>query len=130
LPLENHHELVGLGVKLVLREETIKGGQLGRPSGARFRTYERLKHYVGKIKGSLAERPDLEQVIDDIFAHPLRQAAADILNRQLRHHISDEELARLVIALREEDRLCIVHEDEHRKEPQIICSLGLPGKKE
>ncbi len=130
VPLENHHELVGLGVKLVLREETLKGGQLGRPSGARFRTYERLKQYVGKIKGSKAERPDLERVIDDIFNYPLRQAAADVLNRQLRHHISDEELARLVIAFKEEDRLCIIHEEEQSKEPQIICSLGLKGIKE
>lgn len=46
-------------------------------------------------------------------------------NRQLRSGISDDAFAELVIALREDDRLCIVHEEEQAKEPQIICSLGL-----
>jgi hypothetical protein len=40
--------------------------------------------------------------------------------------ISDDQLANLVISLREEDKLVIVNEDEQpNKEPQIICSLGL-----
>jgi hypothetical protein len=30
-----------------------------------------------------------------------------------------------VMALREEDRLCLVHEEEQSAEPLIICSLGL-----
>ena len=29
------------------------------------------------------------------------------------------------MALRDDDRLCIVQEDEQSDEPQIICSLGL-----
>ena len=41
--LENHHDLVAQGVQLIATEEKSVGGQLGRPSGARFRTYERLK---------------------------------------------------------------------------------------
>jgi len=59
----------------------------------------------------------------------LRQSATDTLNRQLRSGISDDKLAELVIALRDDDRLCIVHEEEQTHEPQIICSLGLaaPG---
>ena len=48
---ENHHELVKRGVELILEEEKSVGGQLGRPSSARFRTYERLKHYAQEIKG-------------------------------------------------------------------------------
>lgn len=128
--LENHHELVGKGVELMLREEKNFGGQLGRPSGARFRAYERLKDYALKIKSTLFEHPDLNKAIDDIYHHPLRQAAVDTLNRQLRSGISDEELARLVIALREEDRLCIIHPEGQSKEPRIICSLGLTSKKE
>jgi hypothetical protein len=51
--------------------------------------------------------------------------ATDTLNRQLRSGISDAELARRVIELREEGRLCIIHEEEESKEPRIICSLGL-----
>ena len=35
-------------------------------------------------------------------------------------------LASLAISLREEDKLCIVNEDEQpARQPQIICSLGL-----
>jgi hypothetical protein len=29
------------------------------------------------------------------------------------------------MALRDDDRLCIIHEEERPNEPQIICSLGL-----
>jgi hypothetical protein len=31
----------------------------------------------------------------------------------------------LVVALREEDRLCLVEDERQAQEPQIICSLGL-----
>jgi hypothetical protein len=35
----------------------------------------------------------------------------------------------LVIALRDEDRLCLIHEeDEEAHEPKIICSMRLAGK--
>jgi hypothetical protein len=50
--------------------------------------------------------------------------AIDTLNRQLRISVSDADLAQHVIELREEDRLCIIHEEESQ-EPRIICSLGL-----
>ena len=69
----------------------------------------------------------LRQAVDDIYRYPLRQTAVDALNRQLRSGISDESLADLVCALRDEDRLCIVHGDDERQEPSIICSMGLIG---
>ena len=122
---ENHHELVKKGVEYVAAEEKSVGGQLGRPSGARFRTYERLKSYADLVKGSLFDTPQLAKTIEYIYRFPLRQSAIDTLNRQLRAGISDDKLAELVMALRDDDRLCIVHEDEQRREPQIICSLGL-----
>ena len=68
---------------------------------------------------------ELRRAIEDIYRYPLRQGATDTLNRQLRSGISDQALAELVIALRDEDRLCIVQEEEQTQEPQIICSLGL-----
>jgi len=68
--------------------------------------------------------------IDDIYRHPLWQSAIDTLNRQLRSGISNETLAQLVIALRDEDRLCLIHEeDEETHEPKIICSMGLVEKR-
>jgi len=43
----------------------------------------------------------------------------------LKAFLSNETLAQMVIALREEGRLCIIHEEEQIQEPRIICSLGL-----
>ena len=126
---EDHHELVRKGVELIVSEERSIGGQLGRPSGARFRTYERLKRFAEELKGTIMEfqyGPELlHKCIEDIYRFPLRQATTDTLNRQLRSGISDPALAELVIALREEDRLCIVHEEDEAREPRIICSMGL-----
>ena len=71
------------------------------------------------------DNPELLKAVDDIYRYPLRQTAADTLNRQLRAGVSDEDLAELVVALRGEDRLCLVEEERQAQEPQIICSLGL-----
>jgi hypothetical protein len=38
-------------------------------------------------------------------------------------------LAQRVLELREEGRLCIIHEEEEPQEPRIICSLGLSENK-
>ena len=122
---ENHHDLGRRGVELIAAEEKTIGGQLGRPSGARFRTYERLKRYADEIKGTLFDTEQLRRAIEDIYNYPLRQVAIDMLNRQLRSGIADEDLAGRVIELREEGRLCVIHEEEETQEPRIICSLGL-----
>ena len=122
---ESHHQLVVEGVKHIVREEKRIGGQLGRPSGARFRTYTRLKQYTEAIKGQLFDVDPLHKAIDDIYHYPLRQSAVDTLNRQLRSGVDDTQLADIVMALREEDRLCQGRDDAEAQEPQIICSLGL-----
>jgi hypothetical protein len=126
----NHHDLVRQGVERIASEEKSIGGQLGRPSGARFRTYERLKRYADEVKGTLFDTQQLRRTIEDIYSYPLRQVAIDILNRQLRSGISDADLAQRVIDLREESRLCIIHDEEESQEPRIICSLGLAARAE
>jgi hypothetical protein len=126
LPRQNkHHELVEKGVELIVSEEKSIGGQLGRPSSARFRIYERLKRYVESMKGTLFVTDELRKAIDEIYRYPLRQSAVDTLNRQLKTGISDERLVELVLALRDEDRLCIISEEAQTQEPIILCSLGL-----
>ena len=122
---DDHHKLVRLGIEQIIEEEKTVGGQLGRPSGARFRTYERLMRYASSVKGTLFESPGLLKAIEDIYRFPLRPTAADTLNRQIRTGIHDEDLATLVIALRDEGRFCVIQEDDTVKEPQIICSMGL-----
>lgn len=120
-----HHNLVHQGVDFIIEEEKTSGGQLGRPSGAKFRTYERLKRYTQEVQGTLFATTDLLKAIDQLYHYPLRQSAIDRLNRSLRSEISDQELAELVVALYLDDRLCIVHEEGSIQEAQIICSLGL-----
>jgi len=120
-----HHEMVTKGVKLIVETEKSVGGQLGRPSGARFRTYERLKAYAEEIKGTLFETPELRKAIEDIYKYPLLQSATDTLNRQLKSGISNNALAELVVSLRDDARLCRQAENVESTEPQVICSLGL-----
>ena len=122
---ESHHQLVAEGIKHVVREEKRVGGQLGRPSGVRFRTYTRLKQYSEMIKGQLFDVEALHRAIDDVYRYPLRQSAVDTLNRQLRSGIDDIQLADLVISLRDDDRLCLTDDAGEVEEPRIICSIGL-----
>ena len=123
---EIHHNLVLDGVNHIVREEKRVGGQLGRPSGARFRTYTRLKDYAESVRGQLFDVSDLHHAIDDIYRYPLRQSAVDTLNRQLRSGIDDAGLADLVISLRDQDRLCVIdNEESETQDPRIICSMGL-----
>ena len=122
---EEHHSLVQKAVELIITEERSIGGQLGRPSGACFRTYERLKRFADEFKNTLFVTQDMLKAIDEIYRYPLHQTATDMLNLKLRSGISDENLADLVISLRDENRLCQIQEERQVHEPHIICSLGL-----
>src|SRR5262249_38674173 len=109
---DSHHALVQKAVELIVTEDKTVGGQLGRPSQARFHTYGRLTRCAEHVKGPLFESQELLRAMDDIYRYPLRPTAVETLNRRLRSGISDEDLAALVIALRDEDRLCLIHEEE------------------
>ncbi len=123
---EGHHEIVASGVRLIVETERSVGGALGRPSGARFRTVERLKAYIASIANTLFKAtPELLKTYEDIYKYPLLQSATDVLNRQLKAGISDPALAELVESLRQDGRLCRVTDDVKTHEPQIICSMGL-----
>ena len=121
----DHHEMVRKGVEKIAEEEKTIGGQLGRPSGARFRTFERLKNFVEQNQNTLFVTPELLKAVDEIHRFPLREYAKDVLNRQLRTGIQAHQLAELVVTLRADDRLCITEENMEKQEPKIICSLGL-----
>ncbi|WP_249067309.1 hypothetical protein [Argonema antarcticum] len=68
---------------------------------------------------------ELRKAIDEVYRYPLRQSAIDTLNRQLKSGISNQQLAELVVALRMDERLCIISEEAEKQEPMIICSLRL-----
>ena len=122
---ETHHDLVRKAAERIAKEENQVGGQLGRPSGARFRTYERLKNHAERVEGTLFDTEQLRRAVGEIYRYPLRQSAVDTLNRQLRSGISDDDLANLVIEMRGDGRLCIIHGEDEPDEPRIICSMGL-----
>ena len=123
--LNNHHALVQKSVETIQTEHVTTGGQLGKPSSARRRVYERLKDYAAHVKNTLFDIKPLHLAIDAIYDQPLTEAARELLNRELRAGVTDEKLADLVVALHEEDRLCIPKDDVQAREPQIICSLGI-----
>ncbi len=120
---DQHHELVLAGTAIIAEDEQHIGGTLGRKSGAKYRVYHRLQRYVQS--NPLFQTENLVKAIDDLYRYPLFQSAADTLNRQLKGGIEDAGLADLVVALRMDDRFCVVQEDGQQREPQIICSLGL-----
>jgi superfamily II DNA or RNA helicase len=123
--LLNHHEIVKMGVERMMEEESQLGGQLGKPSGARYRTYERLKRYAEEHRNTLLDIPELHRAIEDIYRFPLLQSATDTLNRQIKSGVADAQLVELILALRGDNRLCILDEEPGSHEPRIICSLGL-----
>lgn len=124
---DNHHDLVGKGVELIERESHSAGGQLGRPTGARFRVYDRLKTHLNTTlkRYPIFNRPELPKAVDLLYQYKLRQSATDTLNRQLKSGIDDFQLAELVVKLYNEDDLCVVNPQDEAGEPQIVCSLGL-----
>ncbi|MCW2310697.1 helicase-related protein [Rhodoferax antarcticus] len=123
--LTNHHALVQQAVTDIHTVQQTSGGQLGKPGNARRRAYERLKDYAVQVKGGLFDIKPLHQAIDAIYAAPLTEAARDLLNREMRSGMGDEQLVALVLSLHEEDRLCVQQDDVQAREPSIICSLGI-----
>lgn len=131
MPLPNHHDLVRDAVGRIPAMEDTLGGQLGNRRGARYRVYMRLSRYLEEQAGTLFATQALRQAVEDIYRYPLREGAVDLLNRALKSGASDDDLVGAVLALHEDDRLCVRSDgaEAESREPRIICSLGLaqPG---
>jgi hypothetical protein len=125
--LDEHHDLVSAGLRHLVADESALGvGGLGKPSGPRHRAYNKLKSYFEKKRNTFFPLPQLEPLLDELYRHPLQPEAAEMIRRQLRAHIQDDQLAEMLLMLREQGRLCVIHEREGNEiEPHIICSLGL-----
>jgi len=121
-----HHSLVEQGVRHLIQQEKTVGGQLGRTSGAKYRSYERLKKYYDDKKKHepLFVSDELERAITDIYRFPLRQSATDSINRQLKQAFPMTTW-RNGDGLRSEDRLSLKEDEIETQEPRIICSMGL-----
>jgi hypothetical protein len=133
-PLEKHpqhHEIVSQGADLILEQQKTTGGQLGSSKSARYRTYYRLDAYIKKteIKTPLfvlgEDWQTLKKAVEEIYLYPLKETTVVKLNRQLKSGITDEQLATMIISLRDNNSLCVIHPEDIQQEAQIICSLGL-----
>jgi len=123
---EKHHDLVKFGLNHIKENESKVGGQLGKKTGARYRAYNRLFAHAERHEGTLFITEELKRAIQDIYDYPLREFARETINRQLKTGMTDEDLATLIVSLREDGKLSLISEDEIvSKEPQIICSMGL-----
>jgi len=128
-PLPHHHDLVGEAVQYAVQEIQTLGGQLGTLRSIRRKVYERLKAYREELRQATPSANDtllqLDKVLDVLYRFPLKESARDSLSQQMKLGIPDDELARLVWQLYEDERLCQITEAEEPTEPQILCSLGL-----
>ncbi len=127
--LSNHHKLVSDGLDQINISESRIGGQLGKKTSARYRVYMRLDRYYNENKDLLFANDNLKKTIEDIYRYPLKEVAKETFNRQLKAGIDDSHLAELAVSLSDDDKLCIVSEDEIKyKEPQIMCTMWLKNE--
>ena len=122
-----HHELTARAVDLLTRSGPGMAGALGTAASPRHKVYNRLKPLVESgrrpsLLGGLHQ--DLVQAHEAIYLHELSTEAKLILRRQLRHGLSDPDLAELVVNLNRDGRLVRPDQASDQGEPVIICSLG------
>jgi hypothetical protein len=72
--------------------------------------------------------PRIKLCLLKLLCHKKRMAFDITKPRQLRIGKSDEALTEPAMALRAEDRLCLIHEEEQAQDPRTICSRGLSAK--
>ncbi|HBX51252.1 MAG: NgoFVII family restriction endonuclease [Bacteroidetes bacterium RIFOXYA12_FULL_35_11] len=129
--IPEHHNLVAKGLEYINDIEITTGGQLGKQNSVRYRIYMHLNRYYEEFKNTLFATDALKRAIDDIYKYPLKESAKDTIGRQLKAGVTVGVLIDLVSALREEDKLCIITEEDNKyREPQIICSLGIKNEEE
>jgi hypothetical protein len=123
---EVHHDLVKKAVEYINEASTKLGGQLGKTSGARYRAYMRLDTWLKHNANTLFDSDEIKRTHEDIYNYPLRDYAKEVINRELKSGIADEELIVLLTGLREKGELSVKDEDGGAtKEPRIICSMEL-----
>jgi hypothetical protein len=123
---ESHHGLVKKAIEHIHDTTTSIGGQLGKTTGARYRAYMRIDTWLKSYKGTLFDTDEIKRTHEDLYNYPLMEYAKEVINRELKSGIGDEQLIELIIGLREQGSLSLKDNKEQAiKEPRIICSMGL-----
>jgi hypothetical protein len=81
-----------------------------------------------KVRSSISQRRKFT-IQDLTSSHRGFILAEDDGGNKSTNSTTSPKRIQLVIALRDEDRLCLIHEEDGEShEPKIICSMGLVGK--
>ncbi len=123
--LNSHHELVANAVQQISSDEYSGMGTLGRRTGIRYKAYMKITRFIEENE-TTEDLTKYKRVLDDIYKYPLCERARDVLSRELKANVNDEEFADAALMLREDERLIINDDSESEYKPtQIICSMGL-----
>jgi hypothetical protein len=123
---EFHHDIVKKAIEYIHDASTKLGGQLGKTTGARYRAYMKISTWLQKNKDTLFDTDEIKRTHEDLYNYPLMEHAKEVINRELKSGINDEQLIELITGLREQGELSLKNDKEQAiKEPRIICSMGL-----
>ena len=91
--------------------------------------YGELDAYIKRTETPLftsgEDSQNLKKAVEEIYLYPLKETTVIKINRQLKSGITDEQLATMIVSLRNNNSLCIIHPEDVPQEARIICSLGL-----
>ena len=100
------------GIEQIIEEEKTVGGQLGRPSGARFRNLRTAQAVCGRGQGDAVRISGATEGHRRNLSISAAPHGGRYAEPAASRGIDDEDLAGLVIGLRDEDRLCVIQEDD------------------
>lgn len=124
--INEHHDLVKNAINLISTDEYSGMGTLGRKTGIRYKSYMKISRFIEEHAEEIDDVDKFKRVLDEIYKYPLCERARDVLSRQLKAEVTDEEFSEAALLLKEDDRLVISDESESEYKPtQIICSMGM-----
>jgi superfamily II DNA or RNA helicase len=119
--LPDHHDLVRQAVTGPLQSPA--GDLEGSLTGVRKSCWNRLSSYRTQNEDTLFDTPMLKSALDALYRRPLKESATQKLSKALRER-TPQSLADLLVALHEDDGLCVAVSDIADDDLQVVCSLG------
>jgi len=120
-PLQDHHDLVRQAVTGPLQSPAAD--LEGALTGVRKTCWQRLSNYRAQNENTLFDTPMLNSALDALYRRPLKESATQKLAKALRER-EPQGVANLLVALHEDDGLCVAAADIADDDLQVMCSLG------